>query len=93
MTRISRPHAKIEPDDPLANRLVEGLIRRWVNTSLAFADATAADEAIRKGVQHTAAHLDEFWIHLVPDIVDNLRRAGLLKGDDPAAEGKERSDP
>lgn len=75
----SRPHAKIACEDPLANRLIDDLIRRWVNTNIGFADATSSTEEIRKGVQHAASHLDEHWVHLVPDIVDALRRAGLLK--------------
>lgn len=76
---MTRPHAKIAYNDPLANRLIEGRIRKWLKLNLAYADATSATEEERKGVRGAGCHLDEFWIELVPDIVDDLRRAGLLK--------------
>ena len=74
-----RPHAKSAYYMPLANRIVDDLIRRWVKGGIGFADATSDTEEHREGVQHAAAHLDEHSVHLVPDIVDALRRAGLLK--------------
>lgn len=76
---MNRPHAKIACDDPLANRLIEDRIRKWLNLKLAYADATSATEEERQGVRQAASHLDEFWIELVPNIVDDLKRAGLLK--------------
>lgn len=83
---MDRPHAKIAFDDPLANRLVEDRIRKWVNLNLAYADATSVTEEERKGVRRAGSHLDEFWIELVPSIVDDLKRAGLLK---PSVESDE----
>lgn len=73
-----RPHAKTAYYMPLAYRLVDDRIRRWLRLCLAYADATAATEDIRQGVHHAGAHLDEPWVELVPDILDQLTRAGLL---------------
>lgn len=74
-----RPHAKTAYSEPLANRIIDDLIRSWVQVNIGMADATADTEEHRQGVQHAAAHLDEHWVHLVPDIVDALRRAGQLR--------------
>lgn len=76
---MSRPHARIAYDEPLANRLIEDRVREWLKLRLAYADATASTDEERQGVLRAGAHLDEFWIELVPGIVDELRRAGLLK--------------
>lgn len=76
---MNRPHAKIKVDDPLANRLIEGRIRSWLKLNLAYAYATTANDEQHQGVQNAEGHLDEFWIELVPNIVDDLKRAGLLK--------------
>jgi hypothetical protein len=78
---IHRPHTKIAPTDPLANRLIEERIRKWLKLNLAYADATCSTEGERQGVRKAGSHLDEFWIELVPGIVDSLQRAGLLKRD------------
>jgi hypothetical protein len=79
MEEIRRPHAKIATADPLANRLIEDQIRKWLKLNLAYADATCSTEDVRQGVRKAGSHLDEFWIELVPGIVDSLQRAGLLK--------------
>lgn len=76
---MTRPHAKIAYSDPLANRLIEDRIRRWLKLNLAYADATCATGEARGGVLNARSHLEEFWIELVPGIVDDLKRAGLLK--------------
>lgn len=76
---MARPHAKIAYNDPLANRLIEDRIRKWLKLGLAYADATSATDEERKGVRRAGSHLDEFWVELVPGIVDDLKRAGLLK--------------
>lgn len=81
-----RPHAKIAYNDPLANRLIEDRIGKWVKLNLAYADATSVTEEERKGVRRAGSHLDEFWIELVPGIVDDLKRAGLLKSGTSADE-------
>jgi hypothetical protein len=77
-----RPQAKIAPNDPLANRLIEDLIRTWLKVSLGYADATSSTEEERQGVRNASAHLEEFWVDLVPSIVDSLQRAALLNRGD-----------
>jgi len=81
----SRPHANTAYYRPLAHRLIDDLIRRWVKTGIGFADATSSTEEQRRGVQNAASHLEEHWVHLVPDIVDQLIRAGLLKSAVPSS--------
>jgi hypothetical protein len=85
---VTRPHAKICRNDPLANRLIEARIRSWLKLCLAYADATAATEEERKGVHSAESHLDELWVELVPSIVDELKRAGLLKPNVERSDGR-----
>ena len=69
---------------PLAERLVEDRVKRWLNTALAielagYGDLNAEERAARKAVEqvkHLA--LADYPYALVPRIVDDLRRAGLL---------------
>jgi hypothetical protein len=81
-TPPARPYAKSAYDEPLAHRIIDDLIRRWVKSHIAIADATSATEELRAGVRHAASHLDEHWVHLVPDIADALRRANLLTSEE-----------
>lgn len=70
---------KIAREEPLARRIIDALVRNWLNTGFKFAEATSDTEAHRQGALNMYGHLDEFWIHLTPYIIDELERAGLLK--------------
>jgi len=70
---------KTAREEPLARRIIDALVRNWLNTGFKFAEATSATEDHRKGALNLYCFLDEFWIHLTPNIVDELERAGLLK--------------
>jgi hypothetical protein len=69
---------------PLAERLVKDRVKTWLDTALAielagYGDITAEERAARKAVdqvKHLA--LADYSYALVPRIVDDLRRAGLL---------------
>jgi hypothetical protein len=69
---------------PLAERLVQDRVKRWLDTALAielagYGHLTAEERAARKAVEqvkHLA--LADYPYALVPRIVDDLRRAGLL---------------
>ncbi|KFG02579.1 hypothetical protein IQ62_01145 [Streptomyces scabiei] len=69
---------------PLADRLVTDHIRRWLNTAIAtelagYGDLNPEEQAARKAVEqvrHLA--LADYSYALVPRILDDLRRAGLL---------------
>ncbi|MEU5322910.1 hypothetical protein AB0G67_40100 [Streptomyces sp. NPDC021056] len=69
---------------PLAERLVQDRVKAWLNTALAielagYGDLTPEERAARKAVEqvkHLA--LADYPYALVPRIVDDLRRAGLL---------------
>lgn len=71
---------------PLAERLVQGRVKTWLDTALAielagYGDLNAEERAARKAVEqvkHLA--LADYPYALVPRIVDDLRRAGLLAG-------------
>jgi hypothetical protein len=71
---------------PLANRLVNKLIREWldINTNIALAGSPASE--YERGVQEGARqmrnlHLASFRHQLTPQILDELQRAGLLVSD------------
>jgi len=69
---------------PLAERLVQDRVKRWLDTALAielagYGDLDAEERAARKAVEqvkHLA--LADYPYALVPRIIDDLRRAGLL---------------
>lgn len=71
-------------ETPLAERLVQDRVRTWLNAALAtelagYGDLTAEERAARKAVEqvkHLA--LADYPYALVPRIVSDLRRAGLL---------------
>lgn len=63
---------------PLADRLVEQAIRDWLHTRYDLAMASAPDDATKAGVDHLMhGHLASYWYSLVPQITDELRRAGV----------------
>jgi hypothetical protein len=69
---------------PLADRLVTDHIRKWLDTAIAtelagYGKLTPEERAARKAVEqvrHLA--LADYSYALVPRILDELRRAGLL---------------
>ncbi|MFJ1667405.1 hypothetical protein ACIOK4_13650 [Streptomyces bottropensis] len=71
-------------DFPLAERLVNELIRKWLDTQLGIelagcGDATPEEQAVRKAIdqiRHLA--LANYRDALTPKILDELRRSGLL---------------
>ena len=69
---------------PLADRLVEKAVQDWLRTAFAIARAGngySGEEArgFLKGLdQMQYLHLSGWQYSLVPDILDQLRRAGLL---------------
>lgn len=71
-------------DLPLAERLVSRAVRDWLTTAFAIALAAngysgAEAQGFAKGLdQMQYLHLSGFKYSLVPDILDQLRRAGLL---------------
>lgn len=81
-----RPHAKSAYYMPLAHRLIADRIRLWLDSNTGIAEASASTEERREGVRWARSYLDEYQVHLVPDIIDQLTRAGLLK---PSEAGQE----
>jgi len=69
---------KIARHQPLANRIIDSLLHKWLKNGVAFAEASLSTEDQRQGVINLQSKLDEFWIHVTPAIVDELKRAGLL---------------
>lgn len=70
---------KITRHEPLANRIIDAALDKWLKHGVAYAEATLGTEEERTGVINLQSKLDEFWIHVTPVIVDELERAGLLK--------------
>lgn len=74
---------------PLASRLVEGVIASWLDTATGLALAgygtvDPAELAARAAIEILRhLHLDNYHYTVVPMILDELRRAGLLAGGEP----------
>lgn len=71
-------------DLSLAERLVNDLIKSWLNTQLGielagYGDATSEQRSARNAI-HQARHLalSNYRDALTPKILDELKRAGLL---------------
>jgi len=71
---------KIAREEPLAKRIVDGIVNDWLMRALEFAEATSATEDHWKGALNMYCKLDEYWLEMTPRIIDELTRAGLLKG-------------
>jgi hypothetical protein len=73
---------------PLAERLIQHRVKTWLDTALAielagYGKLTPEERAAREAVEqvkHLA--LADYSCALVPRIVDDLRRAGLLPDED-----------
>ncbi len=77
-------------DLPLAARLVDGAIGSWLETRYAVACATVDpkfsdyERGKRQGFEEMRfLHLANYWYTVTLKIIDELKRAGLLK--EPAA--------
>lgn len=81
---MNNPSQHDAHDYPLADRLVCDRIGRWLKTALdtemaGYGELTPEEKAARKAVEqvrHLA--LADYSYALVPKILDDLRRAGLL---------------
>jgi len=66
-------------DTALADRLVDDVIRKWLDSHLGIAEAAADTDDKRQAINQVRwLHLDGYWYQLTPAILDALRRAGLL---------------
>lgn len=83
---MSSPAAHEAHDLPLADRLASDAIRQWLDTATGLARAANGnpplgdyERGIGQGIdQMRHLHLDNYWYTVVPKILDELRRAGLL---------------
>lgn len=80
--KYNTPNERIARHEPLANRIINDLLDKWLRNGVAFAEATLSTKEEHKGVINLQSKLDEFWIHVTPAITDELKRAGLLKTKD-----------
>lgn len=69
---------KISRHEPLANRIVDALIHKFIQGASNHAKATNDNDETYRGILNMQGALEEYWIHLTPKIVDELQRAGLL---------------
>lgn len=76
---VSRSAARTEYYLPLAERLINAAVRQWLDTYTGTAWAAASTDQRREGVRWARDYLGEYGVSLTPAIVDQLRRAGLLK--------------
>jgi hypothetical protein len=80
------PAAHEAHEVPLADRIMEQTIREWLNTATAIALAANGnppiddyERGVKQGIEHMRhGHLDNYWYALVPKVIDQMRRAGLL---------------
>lgn len=80
-------------DLPLAHRIMVKAIQDWLNTAVATAHAGNGSPPIndyergfQQGIkQMRHLHLDNYWHVLVPKVMDEMRRAGLLVQQEPAS--------
>lgn len=70
---------KIARDAPLVNRIIDDLIHKWIQSAVAHAKATNDNDETYRGIVNMQGSLEDYWIHLTPKIIDELKRAGLLK--------------
>ena len=81
------PGAHEAHEVPLADRIVESAIREWLNAAKATALAGNGNPPVndyergfKQGVEQMRhLHLDNYWYTVVPKIIDQMRRAGLLQ--------------
>lgn len=74
---VQRPRRAHEADLPLADRLVNARIKEWVGTQIGITFA-ASEKWDHPGIQRAEDALTDYWYHLTPRILDDLRRADLL---------------
>jgi len=73
-------------DLPLADRLVNDIIREWLDTAFAVANCTVDPEfsEVERGKalafdEMQYGRLNNYWYAVTPKIVDALRRAGKME--------------
>lgn len=81
-----RSAARLEYYQPLAERLINGAVRLWLDAYLGTAEAAASTEERREGVRWARDYLSGHSVTLTPKIVDELQRAGLLKRSEEGAD-------
>ncbi len=79
------PSAHIAHDLPLADRLIGDAVMAWLNRHTETVLAATASVPVndrelchREGIDHLRQSLDDYWYTLVPGILSELRRAGLM---------------
>jgi hypothetical protein len=83
---LKDPRAHEAHDVPLADRLVEGVISRWLASATAIGLAANGnppvseyERGVSQGIEHMAySHLANYPYTVVPQILDELRRAGVI---------------
>ena len=58
---------------PLANRLIDDIIRNWLDTAHGLTEAAGQNIDDMRYL-----HLDNYWYTVTPKILDALKRAGML---------------
>ena len=83
---VNDPAAHEAHETPLADRIVEQAIREWLDTATAIALAANGnppindyERGVKQGIENMRyLHLAGYWYALVPEIIGQMRRAGLL---------------
>lgn len=86
MTGLTNPIAHEAHQRPLANRIVSGLVRQYLDraaaTALCIDPINDHERGFVEGVnQMRHLHLAGWDYQLVPKILDELRRAGLMNSE------------
>lgn len=84
---IGDPAAHEAHSVPLENRIMEKIIGEWLATATGLALAANGnpplddyERGVKQGIEHmTYSHLANYSYVVVPKIIDELRRAGLLR--------------
>lgn len=80
---MSDPRQREAHELPLSRRLVDEVIRTWLDTATGlakagFGDLTEYDRGARAAIEQMRyLHLDAYWYTVTPKILDELKRAGL----------------
>lgn len=84
MPATADPSAHQAHDLPLADRLACDAVKAWLDRRTATAlaatgDLNDAERGARQGIEQMRhLHLDDYWYTLVPSLLADLRKAGLL---------------
>lgn len=75
--RVQRPETH---EYSLADRLVTSALREWIDLKIGLAFATS-EKSDHPGIQRADDCLTGYWYEFTPRLLDQLRRAGLLRPD------------